>query len=206
MLPVQPLRIKPDGTWDPIQISETLTVSSSSPFKIDLKERPDDGSVSPAPIVNNMSRVNNYPPQQGQFYVNYKNCEVFFHASASNTPVTITYYGKGSPIRAEDLNTFYTQFQDHLANHPTGGNTGDNIEVRIYTLTNEMVTSKMIYLDYVPFSRMKFLVAIPGGTTQLLDVDYTIDLDDNRKLRWDGYNLEQVLQTGDVIYVLYSKQ
>jgi hypothetical protein len=202
---VIPLRIKPDGTWNLEQITETTTVSTSSPYKIDLKERPDDGTIISGPTISGLSRVNTYPPQIGQFFVNYKLCEVYFHVSKSGQSVSITYYGKGSPIRAEQINSIYDTLIDHILNHPSGSGSGDSVVVNVYTLVQNDINNKFIYLDSTPKSRIQVCVIVPGSTIQIIDIDYTIDLNDYRKLYWGGYDLENHLEIGDRLHVMYVK-
>jgi hypothetical protein len=50
-----------------------------------------------------------YPPVTNTFYVKYSTGDVIFNDSQVGQTVTITYYGKGSLIKAEDLNFLYNE-------------------------------------------------------------------------------------------------
>jgi len=103
--PLQNIRRTIDDQWEQEQITETRTIPSSADrYIVDLREVPDDGAVSPKPVISGYTETNTYPPQPDQYYINYNTGYIGFNENNTGDVVTIEYYAKGSLVEADDIN------------------------------------------------------------------------------------------------------
>jgi len=105
--PLQNIRRSVTDDWNLIELSQTFTVPSNKIFRLD--EVPDNGTIESPPVIEGLSLAITYPPVTNTFYVKYSTGDVIFNDSQVGQTVTITYYGKGSLIKAEDLNFLYNE-------------------------------------------------------------------------------------------------
>ena len=103
--------------WHLAELSEELTVpsqadSESGFYTVSLTEIPDSSSDHPVSISGLTEyRGNPYDEKQkkltigaNQFYVNYTTGTILFNSAQSGTTHTVTYWGKGSLVEADDVN------------------------------------------------------------------------------------------------------
>ena len=100
--PLVNLRQSIDKQWEQVETTETFTIPAGKVLK--LKEVPDDGVVSPKISITGLVETTTYPPNTGEFYVNYCTGYVEFHSDQVNDVVDITYWAKGSLVEAKDIN------------------------------------------------------------------------------------------------------
>lgn len=100
--PLVNLRQSIDKQWEQVEIIESISVPASKVLK--LREVPDDGTVSPKPVITGLVETTVYPPSSGQFYVNYCTGYIEFHADQIGLTEDVTYWAKGSLVEAEDIN------------------------------------------------------------------------------------------------------
>lgn len=100
--PLENLRQTIDKQWNLIEITQDKTIPSSKVVK--LREVPDDGSNMTKPVISGLLETTVYPPNSGEFYVNYCNGYVEFHSDQVGDTLNITYWGKGSLVEADDIN------------------------------------------------------------------------------------------------------
>jgi hypothetical protein len=115
MFPLVPLRKSPDGIWQLVEITEQLIVPVDPPYSLKLTEMPDNGELKVSPVIIGLSQTTSYPPQSGSFFINYKNADIFFNESESGNTYSITYWGKGSPLTPDKLNTLNTNIVTHTS-------------------------------------------------------------------------------------------
>jgi hypothetical protein len=100
--PLANLRQTIDKQWEQVEIIESITVPASKVLK--LKEVPDDGTVSPKPAISGLTETTTYPPNSGEFYVNYCTGYIEFHTDQIGFTDPVTYWGKGSLVESFDIN------------------------------------------------------------------------------------------------------
>jgi hypothetical protein len=106
--PLQNIRKSIDGIWNQLYKTETRTIPGSADnYIIELIEVPDDGSVNQKPVINNFTETTTYPPNSGEYYVNYHTGYIAFNNTDTGTTIDINYYCKGSLVEAQDINYLY---------------------------------------------------------------------------------------------------
>jgi len=103
--PLNNIRKTINDVWNQLHLTETVTIPGSADnYTISLREVPDDGSVNQKPIINGFSESTSYPPQQGNYYINYNTGYIQFNENDAGTTIDIAYYAKGSLIQAQHIN------------------------------------------------------------------------------------------------------
>lgn len=88
-------------------INEPWTVPSSSPFTVKLIEVPYPDSPSSVSIPGFVETTSS-SPGIGKFYVNYSSGYLTFNSADADTPVFVSYRGRGSIVDAVDVDTIQT--------------------------------------------------------------------------------------------------
>jgi hypothetical protein len=83
-----------------VPLTEPHRVALTFPYIVYLKEIPDLAATITIP---NMVRIYTMPQASTEFFVN-RNGDVYFHEAKKDSPVTISYYGGGSRLNADDWN------------------------------------------------------------------------------------------------------
>jgi hypothetical protein len=101
--------------WQLQQNTESFIIPSSR--IIQLNEIPDDGSVKTRPQIAGLTEIYNINktflnPNSNQFWVNYGTGEITFNVSKIGQNISVTYWGKGSPLTADYINTIATNLQE----------------------------------------------------------------------------------------------
>ena len=91
--------------------TKAYTIPTTSPYMVSLEEVPNktDGVT-----IAGMTEVSSMPTATNTFFVNYLLGDIYFHASNAGQQVTPSYWGRGSLVRAEDINNIYkyVEFSD----------------------------------------------------------------------------------------------
>jgi len=82
---------------------EEHTISTGVPYFVTLKEKP---SEDYAITISGYAEVTSIPTAATQFYVDYSKSIIYFNSSKAGVDVSVTYFGGGSPIIADDVNRF----------------------------------------------------------------------------------------------------
>lgn len=107
IFPVTNVRKNITGVLQPVKVVETITVPGSAPYESRLKEVPTNDSSYPLTVGGGLTKTSSYPPSSGEVYINYLSGELAFHSSQNGQSFLFTYYGKGTLIRADHINTLY---------------------------------------------------------------------------------------------------
>lgn len=92
----------------PVSVSgEEHTIKTSVPYSITLKEKPSEDYDITIPGYTESTSA---PTSETEFYVDYDLSIIYFHLNKTGEDITVSYYGMGSPIIADDLNRFSTLF------------------------------------------------------------------------------------------------
>ena len=110
--PLVDVRKTIDGKWNQVNTNEQIQVPSSEPYQIILNEVPDNGAVNSAPIITGLSETKKYPPQNGEFFVNYATGILEFNSAQAGQSYTVNYWMKGSLRTALDINYIYNKLAD----------------------------------------------------------------------------------------------
>lgn len=88
----------------PVSISnEEHTVKTSVPYSITLKEKPSkDHDIT----IPGYTESTSAPTSELEFYVDYDLSIVYFYLIKAGENISVTYYGTGSPVIADDVNRF----------------------------------------------------------------------------------------------------
>lgn len=96
------------GNWEPVEDTESVTVSPSYPYIAELSEIPASGvdipSTSPPTIVDYTETTNGDAIAEGEFFVNYRTGVLTFHSSAAGETLDVTYWKTGNVIDADHIN------------------------------------------------------------------------------------------------------
>lgn len=81
-----------------------------------------------------------------------------------------------------------------------------NIVTKIdrYVLTTNNINNRFVMLSEEPENIDDIFVQILGGTIQKRFIDYDIDDIDNKKIIWEGYQLQQELEVWDELVITYN--
>jgi len=81
-----------------------------------------------------------------------------------------------------------------------------NIVTKIdrYVLTTTNINNRFVMLSEEPENIDDIFVQILGGTIQKRFIDYDIDDIDNKKIIWEGYQLQQELEVWDELVITYN--
>jgi hypothetical protein len=176
--PLIPLRKTPDGIWELERIVEIIDVPADPPYSLKLKEMPDNGELQSAPQIVGFTETRTYPPGNNEFYINYKNADIFFNTNQKELQLTITYYGKGSPLTPDKLNLLNDNISQHELNK--------QIHIRISDGFPFYPTSSFTYISsdilYSDVSSMSF-------TYNNLGFVDTIMFDTGRSIKYSYNNL-----------------
>lgn len=115
--PLVDIRKEINGDWNLEEIIQIITVPSSAPYIIRLKEIPDNGEIESRPIILGLSENSSiYTPSLNEFAVKYSTGDVIFNSGQAGNSFSITYFGKGSLIEADDINYLYYRTNELSAN------------------------------------------------------------------------------------------
>lgn len=82
---------------------ELQVVTGTYPYFVRLAERPyETGGVA----ATGYTIVTSMPTASGEAYVDYEDSRIYFYSTEAGKAVLVTYYGRGSPIIANDVNRF----------------------------------------------------------------------------------------------------
>lgn len=88
----------------PVSVSdEEHSIKTSVPYSITLKEKPSEDYDITIPGYTESTSA---PTSETEFYVDYDLAIVYFYLNKAGEDITVSYYGTGSPIVADDLNRF----------------------------------------------------------------------------------------------------
>jgi hypothetical protein len=73
--------------------------------------------------------------------------------------------------------------------------------VERFTLNSTHIANKKVTLQNMPESANSVVVDAPYGPVQILGQDYIVTGQD---VSWDGYGLETILESGDLLIIIYS--
>lgn len=82
-----------------------------------------------------------------------------------------------------------------------GFSTGDSIIVEQLTISAAQAAAKQVALSETP-NPAKIILDVQGGPSQYVGTDYAVI---GNLIDWNAKTLETILQTGDVLRVLYVK-
>ena len=151
--PLVDIRRNPDGSWNQNhEPSESITVPSSVPHKIRLKEVPDDGTINSRPKISGLSETLLYPPVDSTFFVDYRTGDIIFHSNQAGVNYNVDYWQCGSLVEASEINYLYQRslvVSDSPPLNPIYGkqwyNTDDNI-VYMYDIRDKWISiNKIIF-------------------------------------------------------------
>ena len=113
--PLVNFRKDANRNWQLQQNTESFTIPSSR--VIQLNEIPDDGNVKSRPQITGLTETYNINktfinPNSNQFWVNYGTGEIIFHSSKIGQNINVIYWGKGSPLTADYINTLSSSLQE----------------------------------------------------------------------------------------------
>lgn len=80
-----------------------------------------------------------------------------------------------------------------------------SFQVDTFTLNGTDITNKYVVLSTVPATAAKTVLLPEGGPNQIYSSDFQVTADDGgKRLSWSGLGLDGILESGEVITVLYS--
>lgn len=142
--PIIDIRKDITGTWNVLEITQTIVVPLTSPYIVRLWELPDNGTIESKPVISGMTlNDTTYTPGTGCFSVKYSTGDVIFNSGQAGNSYDITYYGKGSLIEADDINYLYDSTinleSDIISLSAAIDENSENPSIRIIT-TNDTLT------------------------------------------------------------------
>lgn len=109
-------------------------------------------------------------------------------------------YSSNQSLKAENIPySIDLSIKDAIDNIDT-----DNVMYKeLVELENEDVMNKYIELDKTPRLETNVSLFIINGGPQEYGVDYYVELEPTPVLKWDGMDLEDYLEVGDKLKILY---
>lgn len=174
---------------------EAHIIKTSVPYSIHLKEKPsEDYSIS----ISGYTESNSSPTSDYEFYIDYDKAVIYFYYGQAGESVSVSYYGTGSPIVADDVNRFTylleslkNSFYSFLVEAHNGGT------VRMYggklISGTAIIMKKELLIDFCQGGN--FAVSITDGYYRkvVLGVDASteeiVKVDGNEALKYDGIKL-----------------
>lgn len=161
----------------PVSISgEEHTIKTSVPYSITLKEKPSgDYDIT----IPGYTESTSAPTSETEFYVDYGLSIIYFHLNKAGEGITVSYYGLGSPIVADDLNRFstlFTNLKESIFAFRLEAYSGS--KVRLYggkfISGTTIYTKKELFLDFGPNGN--FALTLPEGYFKkvLIGIDTTL--------------------------------
>jgi len=156
--------------------NEEHTIKTSVPYSITLKEKPSEDYDITIPGYTESTSA---PTSETEFYIDYDLSIVYFHLNKAGEDITISYYGLGSPIIADDLNRFSSLFanlKDSIFAFRLEAYSGS--KVRLYggklISGTTIYTKKELFLDFGPNGN--FAISLTEGYFKkvLIGIDTTL--------------------------------
>lgn len=161
----------------PVSVSnEAYTIKTSVPYSITLKEKPSEDYDITIPGYTESTSA---PTSETEFYVDHDLSIIYFHLNKAGEDITVSYYGLGSPIIADDLNRFsslFTNLKDSIFAFRLEAFSGS--KVRLYRgkfiSGTTIYTKKELFLDFGPNGN--FAVTLSDGYFKkiLVGIDITL--------------------------------
>ncbi len=155
-------RRNPDDTWNQEhEPSESITVPSSFPHKIRLTEVPDNGFVNSRPKIIGRTETLSYPPEETNFFVDYKTGDIIFNSVDANQSFDVDYWKCGSLIEASEINYLYQRSLHIDLSPPTNPlygkqwyNLNDHITY-IYNINNKWISINTFTICFAKMNKTR---------------------------------------------------
>ncbi len=171
----------------PLLISdEACIIKTSVPYSIELKEKPsEDYSIA----ISGYSESTSSPTSDNEFYVDYDNAIIYFFYKQAGEAVTVTYYGMGSLIVADDVNRFMylldalkNSFYSFFVEEARGG------AVRMYggklVFGTTLITKRELLVDFAQGG--SFAVSLTEGYYKKVILGIDISIGEIAKVEGDA--------------------
>lgn len=102
------------------------------------------------------------------------------------------------------INELKALVDDLEANGGSGGSGGYVTEEYDLSITPTMIANRSLTLAHLPVGN-KVFIGVYGGIDQRQNLDYYLDLNDRRIVRWDNLSLQLLFDTETVIRIRYLR-